>query len=102
MQDQFKPVGYLAPIATSTTAVGIALSDFTNPTKIRVCNNDATNTVRIAFGTSDGNAETNAANGMGVAPGESAIFEIPQNVGVTHVAHQAAAGTPSINLTPGR
>ena len=73
----------------------------TGATRVVVVNEGATagDFVRVAFGTSAADAETNAASGEAVMPVQRTTIRIP--AGSTHIGYKAAANTPNITLIQG-
>jgi hypothetical protein len=98
--DEIAPSSYTGQKATSTTAASVAIA--TGAMKLRIVNEGATagDFVRIAFGESEADAETNAAYGEPVMPTQKTTIRIPANA--THIGYKAGANTPNITLTQGK
>ena len=96
---EFKPSSYSANKSATTTVTGQSEAIATGASKLRVRNLDATNYGLIAFGTSAGDAETNAANGVAIEAGQVETLGIPKNA--THYAWLGNTGTVALNIIQG-
>lgn len=95
----FYPSSYLVETTATTTAAGQSDILATGASRLKVVNLDATNNLRIAFGTSAQDAETNVALGMIIFAKSVELVGVPANA--THYAWLAAAATVSIQITQG-
>jgi hypothetical protein len=95
----FYPSSYLVETTATTTAAGQSDILATGTSRLRVANLDATNNLRIAFGTSAQDAEANVASGMIIFTKSVDLVGVPANA--THYAWLAAAATASIQIIQG-
>lgn len=99
VNNAFVPSAYSALKSATTTVAGQSEALASNAGRIRVANLDATNYALIAFGTSAGDAETSAANGVVIPKATSMEIGVP--VGATHYAWLGNTGTVSLAITQG-
>ena len=93
----FAPRTYIGEVATSTTAAATAFT--AGNTAVMVTNKDAAIVILVALGTSAGNANTNAADGVAVMPGATVILHAAE--GETHYSLDAESGTPNAQVVEG-
>ena len=96
----FLPINYTGNVAATTGGVSVAVPADANIASIRARNLDATNFVKIGFGTDATEATTNAANGCAIVASDMEILAMP--VGTTHVGLVGDTATVTVNLQFGR
>lgn len=97
--DGFKPSSYSGNVTVTTTVSGQSEEVPSGAYRVRIRNIGATNYLLAAFGTSAGNAETNAANGVLVEVDTTEILGVPANA--THLAYVADTNTVTANIVWG-
>lgn len=95
----FTPSSYSAIKSATTSVSGQSEALATDAAILRVENLDGTNYGLIAFGTSAGSAETNAANGVAVGFSKTEYVGVPDLA--THYAWLGDTGTVLLNIIQG-